>query len=174
VAALRRIMRAVDLHSRRLLEDHGLTGPQLAMLRELERGGPLSAAAIAGRVHLSRATVTGILARLQARALVARHPAPRDGRSVEISLTEAGARTLARAPSLLQDRFRSELSLLADWEQLQLLATLERIASMMDATGLDAAPHLVTRAEDLSPAPGAETTAALDLPIELERAHRPR
>ena len=33
VAAIRRIMRAVDLHSRRLAEEHGLTGPQLATLQ---------------------------------------------------------------------------------------------------------------------------------------------
>ncbi|MCA8977752.1 MAG: hypothetical protein KDC98_23710, partial [Planctomycetes bacterium] len=30
VAAVRRLMRAIDLHSRRLVADFGLTGPQLA------------------------------------------------------------------------------------------------------------------------------------------------
>lgn len=158
MAALRRIMRAVDLHSRRLLEDHGLTGPQLVALRELERTDALTPAAIADRVHLSRGTVTGILARLERRGLVARAPSEVDGRSVRISLTDAGRGVLAQAPSLLQERFRRELSTLEDWEQLQLLSTLQRIASMMHAADLDAAPHLVTRSEDLSsqPAEGAD------------------
>jgi len=155
VAALRRIMRAVDLHSRRLVEEHGLTGPQLATLAELQPG-PLSPAEIAARVHLSRATVTGILERLRKRGLVTRTPSDVDRRRVSIALTELGDRVLARAPSLLQERFRHALARLQDWEQHQILATLERIASMMDATGLDAAPHLVARAEDLAATPPTE------------------
>ena len=34
---LRQIVRAIDLHSRRLVHDYGLTGPQLLLLRALER-----------------------------------------------------------------------------------------------------------------------------------------
>lgn len=149
VAAIRRILRAVELHSRRLQEGYGLTGPQLATMRALESAGPLSPARISERVHLSRATVTGILTRLERRGLVERSPAPGDGRSVRISLAPAGLEVLARAPSLLQERFRAELARLAGWERLQLLSSLERIASMMDASGLEASPHLVHRTEDL-------------------------
>ena len=46
--------------------------------------------------------------------------------------------------SLLQDRFRGELSRLETWEQRMILATLERIASMMGATSIDASPYLVS------------------------------
>lgn len=144
VAALRRIIRAVDLHSKRLVEAHGLTGPQLVALRVIERRGPITPAAIATRVHLSRGTVTGILARLEGRGLVERRPDPSDGRSVRMSLSGSGSELLARAPSLLQEEFRRELSELEEWEQLSILSTLQRIASMMDAADLDASPHLVT------------------------------
>ena len=51
---------------------------------------------------------------------------------------------LKRAPSLLQDRFRSELSRLEEWERTQILALLQRLASMMDAEAIDAAPMLET------------------------------
>lgn len=34
---LRRILRAVHIHSRRLIRDFGLTSPQLLILREVER-----------------------------------------------------------------------------------------------------------------------------------------
>ena len=37
VVAIRQIIRAVDLHSRRLVQAHGLTGPQLAVLQEVSR-----------------------------------------------------------------------------------------------------------------------------------------
>jgi diaminobutyrate acetyltransferase len=49
---------------------------------------------------------------------------------------------LRSAPSLLHDRFREGLSRLETWEQTMTLATLQRIASMMDAEDLDAAPLL--------------------------------
>ena len=37
VAALRQIMRAVDLHSRHLFDVFGLTGPQIAVLKASAR-----------------------------------------------------------------------------------------------------------------------------------------
>jgi DNA-binding MarR family transcriptional regulator len=155
-------MRAVDLHSRQLFEEHGLTGPQLATLREIAEAGRLSPAAIATRVHPSRPTVTGIAARLLKRGLVARAISTEDRRSVELSLTDLGRSVLARAPSLLQERFRRRLGTLQEWEHHLLLSTLQRIASMMDAAELDAAPHLVTSELDAAGPegpPAAEATA---------------
>lgn len=144
VAALRRLMRAVDLHSHRLVDEFGLTGPQLATLRQVGRRGPLSSSALAQSVHLSNATITGIVSRLERRGLVARARTDSDRRIVQVTITDAGRALLDTAPSLLQDRFRKELTSLASWEQTMMLANLQRIASMMDAELLDAAPHLMT------------------------------
>jgi len=144
VAAIRRIMRAVDLHSRHLAEEHGLTGPQLAILQAASRLGEASSTgALARAVHLSGPTVTGILDRLAKRELVERARNGRDRRSVTITITARGEEVLAAAPSLLQDRFRSELARVEDWEQTMILAMLQRIAAMMDAESLDASPVLV-------------------------------
>lgn len=38
IIALRRVIRALDLHSRTLVESHGLTGPQALILKALVRG----------------------------------------------------------------------------------------------------------------------------------------
>lgn len=142
IEALRRILRAVDLHSRKLFQEHGLTAPQLAALREIHRVGPLSAGEVARRIHLSPGTVTGILTRLEERGLVCRARSAADQRRTEIRLTASGIGVLQKSPSLLQDRFRQSLAELEDWEQHLLLAALQRIASMMDARDLDASPHL--------------------------------
>lgn len=147
VAAIRRIMRAVSLHSRRLLEEHGLTGPQLATLQAVQDLGPIHPGALAKRVHLSSPTVTGILNRLEDRGVVVRSRAGPDRRKVEVQITDAGRKLLERTPSLLQDRFRAELSRLEEWELHSLLATLGRIAAMMHAEELDAAPHLFPQPE---------------------------
>ncbi len=143
VAAIRRIMRAVDLQSRRLAEEHGLTGPQLATLQAAANLGESSTGTLARAVHLSGPTVTGILDRLTKRGLVDRTRNGQDRRSVTVRLTSDGEDVLAAAPSLLQDRFRQELMRLEEWEQTTILATLQRIAAMMDAEALDASPLLV-------------------------------
>ena len=42
----------------------------------------------------------------------------------------------------MQERFAQSFGNLQEWEQTQLLASLQRIAAMMDAEGIDAAPVL--------------------------------
>lgn len=171
VTALRRILRAVDLHSRRLRDEVGLSAPQLAALRALGSEGPLSPARIAQRIHLSRPTVTGIVARLGAAGLVSRTPSPADRRSVLIALTERGRAFLDVAPSSLQEVFQARLQELQDWERTSILATLQRIASMMDAAELDASPHLVTTSNELSLAPSTEADGvSTEAPARTEPA----
>ncbi|NLE39374.1 MAG: MarR family transcriptional regulator, partial [Pirellulaceae bacterium] len=110
IAALRRITRAIDLHSRLLLKQCGLTSPQLTALIAMQRLQPVTVGRLAREIHLGQATVTGILGRLEARELIVRTRGSRDRRSVLVELTEAGADLLSRTPSPLQERFRRELS----------------------------------------------------------------
>ena len=142
IVALRRITRAIDLHSKGLVNEVGLTAPQLATLLAVRRLHPITVGALAKSVHLSQATMTGILNRLEKRGLVERARSGNDRRSVVIELTTKGDQLLNDAPSLLQDRFRRELLTLQEWEQTQMLSTLQRIASMMDAEDIDASPVL--------------------------------
>lgn len=158
VAALRKIVRGIDLHSSRLVHEVGLTWPQLATLRAVDRLGPCSISTLARAIHLGQATLTGIVQRLERAGYVSRTPDEVDRRSVRISVTPSGLQTLERAPSLLQDRFRSELAKLKDWERLQTLASLKRIAEMMDVEALDASPLLVAGPVD-RPTDGAQREA---------------
>lgn len=151
VASIRRIIRAIDLQSRRLLERYKLTGPQLATLREADKLGVPTIGALARAIHLSQPTVSGILSRLERRGLIRRVRSEDDRRAVAIEVTEEGKQVLEEAPSLLQERFRAELARLESWERHWLLSALERIASMMDAEGIDAAPILETGALTASP-----------------------
>jgi DNA-binding MarR family transcriptional regulator len=159
VAALRRIVRAIDLQSRRMVDSCGLTGPQLVVLREAARLREVTVGSLARAVSLSQPTVSGILERLEKRGLVRRERSERDRRSVSVCVTPEGERTLREAPSLLQDRFRIELARLEDWERTQMLSLLQRLAGMMDAEAIDAAPMLETGAIDLG---AAEPTASGD------------
>jgi DNA-binding MarR family transcriptional regulator len=155
VAAIRQIVRAVDLQSRRLVENFGLTGPQLATLQAIRRLHPVSPSAIARAVHLSQGTVTGILYRLEKRGLVERSRNEIDGRGFIINITAEGRRLLDLAPSLLQDAFRTRLERLEHWERHQILSMLQRVAYLMDAQSLDASPHFVSDSIDASGECGA-------------------
>jgi len=161
IAALRRITRAIDLHSRLLLHKNGLTIPQLTALLAILRLQPITVGALARDIHLGAATVTGILGRLEKRGLVSRTRGDLDRRSVVVELTYKGAELVVEAPSLLHDRWRRELAKLQEWEQTMILATLQRIASMMDAEDIEAAPVLV---------PGVVSAIPEDVSRYLEKA----
>jgi DNA-binding MarR family transcriptional regulator len=141
IVALRRVIRAVDLHSRNLAVSHGLTGPQALLLKALQNG-KLPAGELAARVSLSQGTVTDILNRLEKRGLITRIRDTADRRRVLVEATAQGLAVLAESPPLLQERFARRFAALEEWEQMQLLASLQRIASMMDAGEIDAAPVL--------------------------------
>ena len=141
IIALRRVIRAVDLHSRNLAASHGLTGPQALLLKALQHG-KLSAGELASRVSLSQGTVTDILNRLEKRGLIVRLRDATDRRRVLVEATRQGLAVLEESPPLLQERFIQRFGQLEEWEQTQLLASLQRIASMMDAEDIDASPVL--------------------------------
>jgi DNA-binding MarR family transcriptional regulator len=152
--ALRRITRAIDLQSKKLMKTTGLTAPQLVIMQTLRREGQMSPSAIAKTVSLSQATITSILDRLVKRDYVLRERSGTDKRIILASLTDKGAEAAAVAPELLQSGFLREFRKLQDWEGSMLIASLQRIAEMMDAEDLDASPILETG--EIDPAPPAE------------------
>lgn len=144
IVALRQISQAIDLHSRFLLSKVGLTSPQIAVLKLIASGDDWTPGALSEELHLSPQTVAGILNRLEERALIQRQPSEIDRRSIRVRITETGRAAADKAPALLRDRFRNSLSKLQDWERMQILATLQRVASMMNVDTLAVAPFLDT------------------------------
>ena len=173
LVALRRIMRAIDLHSRFLADRYGMTGPQLVVLKELGRAGEISVGQLAKAVHLSHATVTGVLDRLAKHDLVQRRRTVADKRRVLVALTGPGIAILSDAPPLLQDHFTSEFNKLADWEQTQILSSLQRVVVMMEAKQLEATPILTAGPIDSSPQRTAASRDADTQPTESPLSHPP-
>ena len=144
LVALRRITRAIDLQLKRLVKATGLTAPQLVVMDTLYKRGDLSPSAIARLVSLSQATITSILDRLTHAGLVERVKSDTDKRVVTARLTETGKAASENAPELLQAGFLRSFRKLQPWEQNMLIASLQRIAELMDAEDLDASPFLDT------------------------------
>lgn len=129
----RRLLRAVFLRSHELSSRCGLSGPQVLLMKDLLRHPARSVGELTRDLHSSQATVTGIIARLEKRGLVARVRGDRDKRQVFVSLTEEGKTLAAHAPSLLGERFLQRFEILDDWERTQILSTLQRVVSMMES-----------------------------------------
>ena len=140
--ALRKVIRAIDLRSKQLSREVGLTGPQLLVMQDIGKEPGIMVRQIANNINLSPATVTSILDRLEARKLAHRIRSTEDKRKVGVFLTEDGQKALESAPLPFQEHFTNRFSELEDWEQSQMVATMQRIASMMDASDLDASPVL--------------------------------
>jgi DNA-binding MarR family transcriptional regulator len=142
--SVRRIMRAIDMHSSYLARQYGLTSPQLICLKKLSGEKEMTPGGLAKEVHLSHATVTGIINRLEKKRLVKRTRSTEDGRSYLIRLTGSGSSMIQTSPSMLQDQFMHELSKLADWEKTMILSSLQRITSILNVESIDAAPVMTT------------------------------
>ena len=140
--SLRRIMRAVDLHSRHLSIVYKITGPQLVCLMAIVDEGSATPSAIGRKVHLSPSTMVGILDRLEAKGLIRRERDSRDRRRVNVTATDKCREIVASAPSPLQDTLAKALRNLPDLEQTAIALSLERIVELMEARHIDAEPML--------------------------------
>ena len=142
LVALRRVIRATDLHSKHLAKTTGLTSPQILLLQTIRDRGEVTIGEIATEMSLSQATVTTIIDRLEKRGLVYRERSKTDKRKVHAHLTDDAIETLKSAPIPLQDQFSRQYSALQDWEQAMIISSLQRVATMMDAQNIDASPLL--------------------------------
>lgn len=142
--AMRRIIQAIDLHSRHLNKTCGLTGPQLIVLGEIHRNGEISVGDLAKAISLSQATVTDIISRLETRGFVTRERSQIDRRKVIVKTTHQSITLLKNLPSPLQEVFIERFSNLQDWEQLMIVSALKRLVVLMDAKGIKTAPILTT------------------------------
>ncbi len=151
LVALRQIMRATETSARHIAKQSGLSPSQLIVLELIDHYGQAVPSQIASDTSLSHATVTALLDKLQERGLIQRARDHVDKRRVLLALTALGKTTLDAAPDSLQGRFLSRFAKLRDWEQAMLLASLLRIAAMLDAEDLDVAPMLAIGAIDRTP-----------------------
>ena len=142
LVALRRIIRAIDLQSKRVAKESGLTTPQVLILQSIRDLGEVTTGRISEQVNLSQATVTTIMDRLEQRGLVERYRSVKDRRVVHTKLTTAGRQALRRAPPLLHERFVAAFSALDRADRIRVIRTLDEVAAMLGASQLDAAPLL--------------------------------
>lgn len=142
LVSIRQIIRAIDLHSKKLSKESGLTGPQLVLLRAIKELGNVTIKQLSNHTNMSQATATTILDRLERNGYIERVRSVEDKRKVHAQLTESGTCILKNAPLPLQEHFINRFQQLEEWEQSLLLSSVQRISSMMNAEGYNVAPIL--------------------------------
>lgn len=132
LGSLRRISHAMEVQSRKIDRDFGLTLPQLFVLGCIRDLGESTSRAIAAAAYLSPPTVVLILDRLEAKGAITRVRSTTDRRTVQTQLTAKGADLLEKAgPALLGDRFRQGYAALSEAERAGLKKALSQIAGLM-------------------------------------------
>lgn len=142
--ALRRILRATTLYERDLAQAAGVTPAQLRVLQILHGrpGGSTTPKALATQMGVAQATVTAIIDKLEATGQVARRQSEIDRRQTNVVISDKGRQVVKNAPDALQQRFARAFEQMQEWEQTQLVSSLQRVAAMLDAEDIDASPVL--------------------------------
>lgn len=149
--ALRQIQRKTEQASRKLAAMVGLTPSQLLVMQILAERGEISVGEVSKQTQLKHATITSLVDKLVARNLVTRRRCEEDRRRVWVRLLPDGQNAITSAPDLLQDTFQLRFEGLPDWHQAMLVSSLERVAALLDAEEMEAAPILDIGALDERP-----------------------
>ena len=141
---LRQIIRAIDVHSRKLKVQYNITGPQLICLGIIQTNGSYTVTKIARESHLSTSTVVGILDRLEHEDYILRERDRVDRRNWNVRLTDRATHLLKTVPPTLHDGLLNALQALPESEQVETANTLKRLLALMGAETVDPSPILET------------------------------
>ncbi|ASB50163.1 MarR family winged helix-turn-helix transcriptional regulator [Alkalitalea saponilacus] len=131
---IRRIVRSINLESKKVQKDFGVSIPQILCLEFLKNSPNYQATQRAIREHLNlnSSTVTGIIGRLEKNGLLARLPKSGDKRVTHITLTSSGDELLQKTPDLLQQRLSSKLKRLSPEELQRMSDSLETLIELLE------------------------------------------
>jgi len=139
---LRKIVRSINLESKRIEKQHGISIPQLLCLQFLSEqpDGRAKGAAIKSYMHLNASTISGIIKRLETKELTSRRQDEKDRRITWISLTAKGKDLIIHSPVTLQQKLTVKLDRLSLDEMSELGRNIDLLIDIMDAENIDAAP----------------------------------
>lgn len=144
---LRKIIRSVNLESKKIEKEFGVSIPQLLVLQYLSKQEDFQAFAkdIKTYINLNASTVSGIISRLGTKGLIARIPKPEDKRATNVVLTAKGMELLQRSPMTFQEKVSRRLKNLTPEQIAELDRNIELLTVIMDVEDVDAAPIITNK-----------------------------
>jgi DNA-binding MarR family transcriptional regulator len=151
---IRKIVRSINLESKKTQKEYGVSIPQVLCLNYLHSSPnyQTTQGEIRKFLNLNSSTASGIINRLETKGLIARLPKSGDKRVVNIALTSNGAKLLDKIPALLHEQLSEKLQNLDNKTLGQIKTSLEMLIDMLQISELEASPLLTIESnlEDLS------------------------
>ncbi len=147
---IRKIVRSVDIESKKIQKEYGVSIPQVLCLNFLH-GSPnyqSTQGDIRKFLNLNSSTVSGIINRLEKKGYLARLPKSGDKRVVNIALTSSGDELLNSIPPLLHEQLSEKLQSLKQDELDSVEKSLNTLVTLLDIEQVEASP-LITSDIDL-------------------------
>lgn len=133
---LRRVIQAINEYSKAAERSTCLTGSQLWALKILNATTLIKVSDLACQMHLSPATVVGIIDRLELKGLVSRSRSNKDRRTVELQLTPVGIELAASSPEVAEIMLIKGLGDLPDDQFNSVENGMELMVRILDAQAI--------------------------------------
>ena len=146
IVSIRKIVRSLNLESKAIQKDFGLSITQLLCLGHLQNSLDYRSTHkdLMELLSLNSSTVSGILNRLEKRGYIARLSNEFDKRSKLILLTASGIKLLEETPNVLHDRLAEKLSKLTLENKQMVQNSLNIVILAMDIIEMEASPLLIS------------------------------
>ena len=114
---------------------YNLTPPQYAVMKTIDScQNSITVTALAEATHQVMPTITGILNRLEERALVIRRRSPTDRRTLLVSVTPAGAAILSEFSQTIRVGVKSLLSEISPADRQHLLRAIRTLKNKLETS----------------------------------------
>lgn len=149
--SVRKIVRAINLESKRVEKNFGISIPQLLTLKYLKEKPDYKTTMRSLREFLSlnASTVTGIVSRLETKGFIARLPDPSDKRSTPIVLTSKGDDLIKKTNLSLHEKISKNLEALNEEEYSAIVESFQTIINFLNIEDLDASP-IITGGDEIT------------------------
>lgn len=139
---IRKIVRSINLESKKIQKEYGVSIPQVLCLSYLKHseGFQSTQGKLRKFLNLNSSTINGIINRLEKKGYLARLPKSGDKRVVNIALTTSGDQLLDRIPPLLHEQLTERLRQLEQPELESVLKSLDTLVYLLDIGSVEASP----------------------------------
>jgi len=143
---IRKIVRSINLESKKIEKEYGVSIPQVLCLHYLRDSENFQArqGEIRKFLNLNASTTSGIVNRLEAKGFVARLPKSGDKRTTTIALTSQGDKLMEKIPSLLHEKLTGKLGKLDSKTIQNLQESLELLVSLLEINDVEAFPLITS------------------------------
>ncbi|MBK5210009.1 MAG: MarR family transcriptional regulator [Flavobacteriaceae bacterium] len=143
---LRRIVRSINLESKRVDKELGVSIPQLLCLQFLaeQEDYRANASKLKAFLNLNASTITGIISRLEKKNLVVKLPKSTDKRITLISLTAEGISLIQKAPLTFQQKLSEKLQALPPEKLKTIIDGIDLLTELMEVDEIDDSPIITS------------------------------